>query len=316
MLNHTFQNVTPVLSFDDPASVIWWFVACFFLHVIGVVANVALMVAVWNDRTSHKGSRFLVSSMAFANLLMASFFMPSANIEVLVRHLRQSASTNHAKFCTFFYAGYYTTQTSAAWIEVALAVNRLIAIVFPRHYDRFRSLKVSIEMVLAAVLIGVSVSFLTAGGIGASYSTQPNGYCMFQNYNNLGAFLGMMVSFIPYGLAMLVALAIFVSTCLRPRVSPLPLKVRHHRIMSRRMVVAQAMFASSVWCLLCTLPVFVVGALMPELTTRETSLIRWLKVSYTAEFAIDPLVFFAISSTYRQALMTTIRRWIRNGRSL
>ena len=293
MSNFSSENASSAASFfDDPLNVIWWFVTCFLFHIVGSAANAALMIAVWNDRTSHKGSRFLVGSMAFANLLMAFFFMPSANIEVLVRHLRQVIPNNNVKFCTYFYAAYYTTQTSAAWIEVALAVNRLIAIVFPLHYDRYRKLKFSIDMVVGAVLIGVIVSFLTAAGIGASYSTQPNGYCMFQNRNNFGAFLGMMVSFIPYGLAMLAALAIFISTCLHPRVgamSPLPLNVRHHCIMSRRMVVAQAMFASSVWCLLCTLPVFIVGALMPELTTRETSLIRWLKVSYTAEVAIDPV---------------------------
>ena len=277
-------------STADHPSLIGWSTTYFSLCVIAACTNSALLIAVIRDRNSTLATRILIGNLAIAALLLSVIFFPGAAITILVRTY---VSTQSPNFCAIFSAILFTVQASICWAEVCIAVNRLVAICFPYHYNlHWKGQKSSILLIAGAWTISVIIGALVGTGTGAKIVSVADGNCGMRAMNNFGQFVIFSVNIIPYGIASLCSVVIFATVWCRARSAKVgPRNDQRERNIKRRLVVARAITASIIWCLICTIPLMIITTKFPYLIARDPALARWLKLLYVSEYAVNPVSF-------------------------
>ena len=253
------------------------------LITIGIFWNLLLILAVWNDRALRLGTRLLVINAALCAFLTMAVGQVGFNAYF---YSRQSGA------CHVFIVN-LITGTVANWAEVALAINRLVAVCYPQHYNRVASTSFGTLLCGLTWLIGASVIGFMGSGIGSSFREVQPGYCLPVITSAFGQFCLLMAAFVPDIAQLLLVLRITVdvfatrrSSAVVPAVPSPPWKTRGQK---RKLRLLQAMVTSCLWCSCATLPWIVVSAFFPKALARGSLVVDALRLLYASEYAINPV---------------------------
>ncbi|GAV00040.1 hypothetical protein RvY_10950-2 [Ramazzottius varieornatus] len=268
-----------------------WSSTTFGLHVVAAVFNLSLLIAVLNDRTSHPGPRLLIANLAFSSFLLSTIFLLPIDVGV---------HTGYRIPCAPYYVGFHLTMVVCSWADVALSVNRVIAICFPHHYDRCKTVKVSLILAIAPWLLAAVFVILAELKIGSVFVLAAGRGCSKRLLNRLGTFLNFMEVIGPCVIVVLASLVVFYSTQLRKRKdsSGDMVSVRLTRLIRRRLIIAKAMGLSALWCILCVAPPTVIVNLYPQVLSIHPTMGKWLRTTTVAEYAVNPVRHYIKSFKY------------------
>ncbi|XP_058483866.1 olfactory receptor 1F1-like [Solea solea] len=119
-----------ITGFSGIPNVKHYFVFLLFVYVVSVVGNTAVMVVIFLDHNLRGPKYIAVFNLAFVDLFGNSALVPKVLDIFLFNHPNIPYND-----CLTFLFFCYTCLTMQAFNLVALAYDRLIAIIFPLHYQ-------------------------------------------------------------------------------------------------------------------------------------------------------------------------------------
>uniref|UniRef100_A0A3Q3IKJ6 G-protein coupled receptors family 1 profile domain-containing protein n=1 Tax=Monopterus albus TaxID=43700 RepID=A0A3Q3IKJ6_MONAL len=150
-------------SLDDGFSGIpnikYYYVFLFLLFIISVMGNIVVMVIICLDHTLRTPKYIAVFNLAFTDLFGSSALLPKVLDIFLFDH--PYISYNDCLTFSFFF---YTCLPMQAFNLVALAYDRMIAIIFPLHYHVKVTHRFMFSLIAFFWLLAISIS-LTAIGL-------------------------------------------------------------------------------------------------------------------------------------------------------
>ncbi|XP_041864572.1 olfactory receptor 1-like [Melanotaenia boesemani] len=137
----------------------YYYVFLFFLYITSVLGNTAVMVVIYLDRNLQTPKYVAVFNLAFVDLIGSSALVPKVIDIFLFNHYNISYSD-----CLTFLFFCYTCLSMQALNLVALAYDRLVAIIYPLHYQMKVTHKFMFSLIASFWIIGI-ISTLTAVGL-------------------------------------------------------------------------------------------------------------------------------------------------------
>ena len=192
--------------------------------------------------------------------------------------------------CPFF-AFYNFLLIVTSWADVALAINRVVAVSLPHHYDSIASIRVTSIMTFIVWVIGSIVVSLMLLGKGLHYQQITPGSCLNIVTSGLGVFLTMAMNTIPVIIAGICSLVILGGVgCYRctagtDRDQLRPAVLRQRNTLKKRMVLAKAMMASFVWCFCCTMPLVISLNFLQKMIKLHPSWVEAVRILAATEYA-------------------------------
>ncbi|XP_061606728.1 olfactory receptor 1E16-like [Phyllopteryx taeniolatus] len=138
-----------------------YYVFLFLVYTVSVLANGTVMTVICLDRRLQTPKYVAVFNLAFADLFGSSALVPKLLDVFLFGHRRVPFRS-----CLTFLFFCYTCLSMQSFNLVALAYDRLLAIIFPLHYQvrmthRFMLSLILSFWLLVAVLVAVATGLLT-----------------------------------------------------------------------------------------------------------------------------------------------------------
>ncbi|XP_077402002.1 olfactory receptor 1E16-like [Vanacampus margaritifer] len=138
-----------------------YYVFLFLVYVLSVLANGAVMAVICLDRRLRTPKYVAVFNLAFVDLFGSSALVPKLLDVFLLGHRRIPFRS-----CLAFLFFCYTCLSMQSFNLVALAYDRLLAIIFPLHYQvkmtqRFMFSLISAFWLLVAALVALATGLLT-----------------------------------------------------------------------------------------------------------------------------------------------------------
>ncbi|XP_019728150.1 olfactory receptor 1-like [Hippocampus comes] len=138
-----------------------YYVFLFVVYVLSVLANGSVMAVICLDRRLRTPKYVAVFNLAFVDLFGSSALVPKLLDVFLLGHRRVPFRS-----CLTFLFFCYTCLSMQSFNLVALAYDRLLAIIFPLHYQvrmthRFMFSLISGFWVLVAALVATATGLLT-----------------------------------------------------------------------------------------------------------------------------------------------------------
>ncbi|GAV01304.1 hypothetical protein RvY_12040-3 [Ramazzottius varieornatus] len=112
---------------------------------------------------------------------------------------------------------------------------------------------------------------------------------------------------VPYLVSVVITLMVFLTAYLKIRTnrSSTQPSASLDRLLQKRLVIARAIFVSALWCFVCLLPKSIILARL-SMSTPPSLLFDWLRALTVFQYAVNPLIFFAICKAYRRALRRSL----------
>ncbi|XP_029303963.1 olfactory receptor 6C4-like [Cottoperca gobio] len=138
-----------------------YYVFLFFVYVVSVLGNTAVMAVIYLDHNLRTPKYIAVFNLAFVDLFGSSALVPKILDIFLFNHQYIPYSD-----CLAFLFFCYTSLSMQSFNLVALSYDRLIAIVFPLHYQvkvthRFMLSMIACFWVFVIIAVLISVGLLT-----------------------------------------------------------------------------------------------------------------------------------------------------------
>ncbi|XP_017292768.1 olfactory receptor 146-like [Kryptolebias marmoratus] len=139
----------------------YYYVFLFFVYIVSVLGNTAVMAVIYLDHNLRTPKYVAVFNMAFVDLLGSTALVPKVLDIFLFSHY--SVSYNDCMTFLFFC---YTCLSMQALNLVALSYDRLMAIMFPLHYqtkvtNRSMLSLIAFLWVFVIIAIFITVGYLT-----------------------------------------------------------------------------------------------------------------------------------------------------------
>lgn len=270
-----------------------WYVTIMILCVIGAVNNLLLLTVIFKTRKLRAGAGILVAHLIVIFSVMCTFLYPISNTVIFMQAYNIRVSDT---FCRAIQGPAGACVIVANWTDVFLALNRFMAICLPHHYARWAQKKVSIALIsvawfFAALCTGLAALFK----IGGEYVATEMGICYFKGHGAFGDaqyFLGASVPNALVGVAAVAVLAKLLLAELRKkrRIAANWLLARVYYATPRarrRLGVAKMLFASFLFCFVCSLPVAVVT--INQHLVRDSMWALWFRFLYVGPYALNPV---------------------------
>ncbi|XP_018546565.1 olfactory receptor 146-like [Lates calcarifer] len=150
-----------ISGFIGVPNVKFYYVFLFFVYIVSVVGNTAVMVVIYLDHNLRTPKYVAVFNLAFVDLLGNSALVPKVLDIFLFNH--HNISYNDCLTFLFFC---YTCLSMQSFNLVALSYDRLIAIIFPLHYQvkvthRFMLSLIASFWVLTIIAVLITVGLLS-----------------------------------------------------------------------------------------------------------------------------------------------------------
>nr|XP_057943045.1 olfactory receptor 1E16-like [Doryrhamphus excisus] len=138
-----------------------YYVFLFLLYLLSVLGNGAVMAVICLDRKLRTPKYVAVFNLALVDLLGSSALVPKL-LDIFLLGRRRIAYGN----CLVFLFFCYTCLSMQSFNLLALSYDRLLAIIFPLHYQvrmshRFMFSLIAVFWLLAVLLVLVAVGLLT-----------------------------------------------------------------------------------------------------------------------------------------------------------
>ncbi|XP_041864514.1 olfactory receptor 1500-like [Melanotaenia boesemani] len=137
----------------------YYYVFLFFLYVISVLGNTAVMALICLDHNLQTPKYVAVFNLAFVDLLGSSALVPKVIDIFLFNHYNISYND-----CLTFLFFCYTCLSMQSLNLVALSYDRLVAIIYPLHYQVKVTHKFMFSLIASFWIIGI-ISTLAAVGL-------------------------------------------------------------------------------------------------------------------------------------------------------
>ncbi|XP_038129633.1 olfactory receptor 1-like [Cyprinodon tularosa] len=137
----------------------YYYIFLFFLYIISVVGNTAVMALIYLDHNLRTPKYVAVFNLAFVDLLGSSALVPKVIDVFLFNH-----NIIPYNDCLTFLFFCYTCLSMQSFNLVALSYDRLIAIIFPLHYQVKVTHK-SMMSLIASFWIFVIIAVLISVGL-------------------------------------------------------------------------------------------------------------------------------------------------------
>ncbi|XP_056267288.1 olfactory receptor 1-like [Pseudoliparis swirei] len=161
--NITFVRPTyfVIRGFSGILNIKYYYVFLFFVYIVSVLGNTVVMAVIYLDHNLRTPKYIAVFHLAFVDLFGSSALMPKVLDIFLFNH--PSIPYNDCLTFIFFY---YSCLSMQSLNLVALSYDRLIAIMFPLHYQvkvthRFMLSLIASFWVFVITVILISVGLVT-----------------------------------------------------------------------------------------------------------------------------------------------------------
>ncbi|OQV24903.1 hypothetical protein BV898_01485 [Hypsibius exemplaris] len=276
----------------------------------GVFANLLLLAVVLRSAQLRKGAGVVIAHLFIVQTVNCALILPTAIARVAAASVADGPM--NCGFCRLQVVVQVAFNTIVNWSEALLAVNRLVAIFFPLHFNTFNRHSVQYAML---GLCWFSTAILTvppAFGLLAGTKMTVLGTCAFVNRS--AAFSGLL-SFNAYCPLALVALAAVViigritfrvdrfSTRASPHaIAAVPVNSPNNTVavpssMSERQKRTTKMLCMSfAFSLVCQLPLYLIPLTGLSVGFPELVLCFWILT--TVQFAVTPVIFLIMNKDY------------------
>ncbi|XP_055340588.1 probable G-protein coupled receptor tkr-1 [Paramacrobiotus metropolitanus] len=230
-------------------------------------------------------------------------------------------------FCTITMFFCLSVIYTVNWISLMIAINRVVAILFPYSYRYWARKRTIITMILISWMIPAVCNVLVSFRIGATFQlTEPWGACGVK-VNNRIIFPLMTVICVafPVGLEGVIYLCIFAILTWRKvrkvrRISVVAsdseMSAFRREVFVRRVKVTRMLFLSNVWYMVCFLPAPISSSLYPKQYISQPLLQLYFRSLLAMGYATIPLIYVAFNNDYRNGIREFWRKARRNLGSL
>ncbi|XP_055346100.1 uncharacterized protein LOC129593687 [Paramacrobiotus metropolitanus] len=250
-----------------------WYIVASIVPLISAVLSLILVVGLFVWDTFREGTHILIVQLLLHEILL---LIPVYLFNTYIYFTQ----TNRTLLidCTFIVASRYTLYTVGHWIHVCLALNRVVAIMFPHYYPLCSNKRSLIGMIVLSWCMGLItlLPFLVSDRDGYYGLLSPAGICGLASRNTwIFSILTSLRISVPLLLQALLYSAVMVTLAVRRCRTPLvPLiEMRRQRRQSGMSVV---LFVSSLWYTLCFLPMPTIAAYAPEFWMGRDLLFVWI----------------------------------------
>ena len=299
-MNSSRANVTFLISNSNMGSnitvhwpstqtvTIWYVVTC-AISLAGFLPMALLIVTVLLDPQLRAGPGILILNSLCVELLMSCIDYPILNYVTYRAYFKDPFELD----CRTLFSMQALFNPVAYWSSALLAFNRLIAVVFPTHYDKFSTLPVVVLQVAVTWIIATSVFVTGVTGLNAIAGRLTNGECGILKYVRpnmvtfgfvYGYVVPVMFPAFAYG-AVFVKLACFAPIRVNSA-NPTPTETRRQR---RRIHMTQMLCSSYVLSLVTFIPSPVVYSLFSNVVIQERLLALLLRTVMLLGQSCDPV---------------------------
>ncbi|XP_026184397.1 olfactory receptor 1-like [Mastacembelus armatus] len=136
----------------------YYYVSLFFMYVVSVLGNTAVITVIILDYNLRSPKYVAVFNLAFADLLSSSALVPKVLDIFLFDHpyIPYNDCLTFMFFC-------HTCSSIQALNLVALAYDRLIAIIFPLHYQSMVTHRFMFSLIASFWLFAITITLIAAG---------------------------------------------------------------------------------------------------------------------------------------------------------
>nr|XP_043897989.1 olfactory receptor 146-like isoform X1 [Solea senegalensis] len=136
----------------------YYYIFLFFVYIISVVGNMVVMTVIYLDHNLWTPKYIVVFNLAFADLFGTTALVPKVLDLFLFNNNRISYSD-----CLTFLFFFYVTLIMQVLNLVALSYDRLIAIIFPLHYQVRVTHRFMFSLIASFWLFAITVILLLVG---------------------------------------------------------------------------------------------------------------------------------------------------------
>lgn len=194
-LTTNFTNKPFILQRVDPTLVVSWGAALLTVCFIGGTSSFILMLVILRKKSLRDGAGKLIANH-LAVMAMSSYisFPASAVMVYGSQILNWNVPLIACKFDRLFFM---TTDQILNWIDTAIALNRITALVYPHYYSRMTSNRMTWCILALCWLIGLSVAVPGCFGFAGGYQKNSLGACSYAAAGRIGDTLQALGTWIP-----------------------------------------------------------------------------------------------------------------------
>ncbi|OWA52610.1 hypothetical protein BV898_17058 [Hypsibius exemplaris] len=286
--NSTLYNVSSV----ERSSLRVWFATFLAFSIVGIFTNGLLFLVIIRSQTLGSGAGVLILHVITNCFITCAVHNPIHCILIYGDHVWFARPRDICKYVHFLLG---LTQFANNWAEASLAVNRLVAMIFPFAYKTWSTRKVG----------------------GKFYATE-KGQCTIQIFGKLGGILTVVAIYVAYGIVGVIAVVVFLVMYVRSfrghhgdsvqRPGPRQVIVHQRRRIVTKMLLISFLFDVMCMYVMCTIPQPMILASLPAIYADNPLLRLWLRSCLVLQFPTTPVILFACNDDYRSHLW----RWMRS----
>ena len=284
---HSFPDLSPAKNVELHAWAATLLVLCF----IGSVNNVAVLIATWPKKSHKAGLNILIFHFVTANLLMCLINLP---ISVFLVMAKQHGSALPEKICDFTITPLFIVTAVVEWCDVALAVNRVIALYFPLKYNAWTRPAVNFGIIAAIWVVSVfTVLPFPLRYAGNKTVLSPLGSCSLSMDGRLGKFIAVVLGYITYVFTGFAALLLIGKsmhmTRKRRRAVQQQLQTDRFRETKRLTRSTKVLLLTILWSAFWALLGYVAVSRFAYLYATNPISMLWLKTFQACQFGFPPV---------------------------
>ncbi|XP_058483992.1 olfactory receptor 8G17-like [Solea solea] len=147
-----------ISGFIGIPNVMYYYIFLFFVYIISVVGNTVVMTVIYLDHNLWTPKYIVVFNLAFVDLFGSTALVP----KVLDLFLFNTNRISYSDCLTILFF-FYVTLSMQVFNLVALSYDRLIAIIFPLHYQVRVTHRFMFSLIASFWLFAITVMLLLVG---------------------------------------------------------------------------------------------------------------------------------------------------------
>ncbi|OWA54326.1 hypothetical protein BV898_18734 [Hypsibius exemplaris] len=293
-----------------------WFVLLITFSLFGIISNALLLRIIANHKKLRNDCSRLIIHLLITSLIMCGIHFPINAVVIYGKAYWFVAVPSN--ICTYIYSIQVATANASNWTEAWLAINRLVAIIFPYHYPKWVAPWPFRAMVAFSWGMGIATVLPIALGFAGSFVMSGLGHCaMLPGARSLVSIIFLGVS--AYGPYIIVGVVLVVilghSMTFRTVKVTAPADKQEVaqsaptiQLRSRRFRVARMLLVSFVFCLVCNIPTYALLSLGARVLVRHPLIFVWMRLSLISQYAFSPIIFLCFNQDYRAELRRIVTR--------
>lgn len=147
-----------ITGFIGIPNVKYYYIFLFFVYIVSVVGNTAVMAVIYMDNSLRTPKYIAVFNLAFVDLLGNSALVPKVLDIFLFNH-----NVIPYNDCMTFLFFCYTCLSMQSFNLVALSYDRLVAIIFPLHYQLRVNQRFMLSMIASFWVFTITAVLISVG---------------------------------------------------------------------------------------------------------------------------------------------------------